>query len=103
MAPQNKTLWYDPKIYNNTAKVSRDHYPIGITLNLIMRRPRTKKPIFIKTKKMMIKDVDEEIILKIGEVAQKEITNKEEWKEILNTAEKDIDLEKLHQEYNNLI
>ena len=68
-APQERIRWHSPRIYPTTNKVSPDHHSVGLTVTVVLKSPHVPKPKLIKTKKMVVKDVDEETILGIGEEA----------------------------------
>ena len=67
LAPQESQDWQLPVIYSNTMKISKDHHPIGITINMTMKRRGAKRIEGIKIKRMKIKNIEEETKQKIGE------------------------------------
>ena len=89
--------WHSPKIYKPSLKISRDHHPIGLTLNLTMDRPHTKRPPPHKTKKMDIKDLKPETIDKIKTLTVKTF-DKNRWKKILNLPDENIHIQKTHKD-----
>ena len=102
LVPQEISNWYDSKIYTTMNKISKDHRPIGITLNMTMKKPKTKKPKFEKIKKMEIKDLKEETITKIKDTAEM-LFNTEEWRLIRNMNIENCDLENIYSLYNKTI
>ena len=101
LAPQESQDWQSPVIYNNTMKISKDHRPIGITINMTMKRRGAKRIEGIKIKRMKIKNIEEETKQKIKE--ETTISMDKEWDLWLKKDDMTINLEEIYQKYQNLI
>jgi hypothetical protein len=102
LAPQDAKNWHSPKIYNNTAKMSKDHFPIGLTINMTLKRRGAKKIEGIKIKRMKIKDITEEMKENIVKETIEEL-NKTKWKKRISAKIEDTNLGKIYEKYEKLI
>jgi exonuclease III len=68
-APHEKIGWHSAKIYNTTGKISKDHFPVGIIIDVVMDSLDVPRPPFLKVKKMKTKNLDRKTKIDIRDQA----------------------------------